>query len=266
MKNLAAGYVRCVALIVVLVFSGCAGRKITGPEQESAARPPRIRSLAVVDSFAAKAVGSAGGYDAWVNTQDIALSCVVTLYQPDQGAYITRQRLKIAPWEDSIEIQGTEPQGDFTWWLSQGKLRVIQGREHFELLPAPLTARGYAEAILSIVAAPAMLLSESYDFARGSGPIRLEGLWYLPIERYAPATGAAQQAHWSQVRFWQNRGSGLVDVIWFADEQAGIYLMTRGYQYRRIAEKGVLVPTKIEIFRTNARAVPMGRLVEINVD
>jgi len=102
---------------------------------------------------------------------------------------------------------------------------------------------------------------------------------------------AVAQASWSQVVFFQNRDSpasggqgSLVDMVWFADIEQKKFLAVRGYDYKEVhpvrensdgpnftqrlfsngVKDGVLVPTKIEIFTTDARAVTAKRLVKID--
>jgi len=53
-------------------------------------------------------------------------------------------------------------------------------------------------------------------------------------------------------------------MIWFADVSREKFLIVRGYDYRGVEKTQILVPIKIEIFRTDARGVLQERLVKID--
>ena len=168
--------------------------------------------------------------------------------------------------------------------------------------PSPFSYRDYAEAVLSIITAPVRFLDESAVFIKEPGPVKMEGLWYYPIARTYPAPRpsseegrgtsyegrAGTQPYWSKVVFFQKKDNSLVDMVWLAatpDQVGGEgprsagtqksptlqsfgdgakFLAVRGYDYKEVEKGGVLVPTKIEIFKTDARAVVAERLVKID--
>jgi len=68
------------------------------------------------------------------------------------------------------------------------------------------------------------------------------------------------------VVFYQNNDSSLVDMIRFVSVDREKSLAVRGYDYRKVEKKQVLVPTKIEIFRIDAKGVLQERLVKIDFD
>jgi hypothetical protein len=102
----------------------------------------------------------------------------------------------------------------------------------------------------------------------------MEGLWYDPIEE-TPSSGlsanskshryTAGKPYWSKVVYYQNRDNSSVDLLWLADIKQNKFLAVRGYDYKDVQKNGVLLPTKIEIFRTDARAVSRERLVKIDL-
>jgi hypothetical protein len=71
------------------------------------------------------------------------------------------------------------------------------------------------------------------------------------------------------VTFYQNKKSSLVDILWFVPgegavtEQVG-FVAARSYDYRKIEEDGILVPTKIEVFNTDAKGILQQRTVKID--
>jgi hypothetical protein len=55
----------------------------------------------------------------------------------------------------------------------------------------------------------------------------------------------------SEAVFYQNRSSSLVDMILFPQMSGGKSLAVHGYDYSEVEKGGVLVPARIEIFRTD---------------
>ena len=72
--------------------------------------------------------------------------------------------------------------------------------------------------------------------------------------------------YWSEVVFYQNRDNSLVDLVWFADVEEGKFFAVRGYDYSRVQKRGVLLPAKIEIFRTDARGALSERVAQVNFE
>lgn len=247
-----------LVLAMVLVVMGC--------EQKSKEEMLVYEMLTdpnfVMPDYASRAIEATGGRRAWTKTERIEFDCVVTFYNRDGSFYLTEQHYEIAPWSNSIRISTTEPQGRFVWEFS-GVL--LKGNVHIGALPIAVNAAEFAEAILNITTAPIRLLDESYEFVRGAEPVKIEGLWYYPIERtnlYNP--GVLGEPFWSNVIFYQNTNSSLVDMLWLADVDKEEFLMVRGYDYRELEKGGVLVPAKIELLKTDDGGVLQRRLVEIN--
>jgi hypothetical protein len=108
--------------------------------------------------------------------------------------------------------------------------------------------------------APVRFLDKSVEFTRLSSPVKMEGLWYYPIERVS----SDDEPDLYKVVFYQNNDSSLVDMIRFVSVDGKNSLAVRGYDYRKVEKKQVLVPTKIEIFRIDAKGVLQERLVKID--
>ena len=53
-------------------------------------------------------------------------------------------------------------------------------------------------------------------------------------------------------------------MIWLANPESGKLFAVRGYDYTMVREDGVLIPAKIEIFRTDSRGLLKERLVKID--
>ena len=142
------------------------------------------------------------------------------------------------------------------------------------------------EIVLSILIAPVRFLDKSVGFIKSSTPVRKEGLLYYQIEMTYPTEPVASadvqqqigqpiQPNFPKVIFFQNTNNSLIEMIWLADPQrqdegpgsAGTqdrFLMVRGYDYQKVSEDGVLVPSKIEVFRSDNRAFIKERLVKID--
>lgn len=216
----------------------------------------------VVPGYASAAIEATGGRRAWTKTEQIEFDCVVTFYNQDGSFYLTEQHHEIAPWSNSIRISAIEPHGRFVWELSGDTLSTLESADSYPVRDTRYEMRDVIYAILNITTAPARFLDESVLFTKISEPVKVEGRWYHPIERASIFT--VRGPGWSKVVFYQNTGSSLVDMIWHADFEREKFLMVRGYDYRELEKGGVLVPAKIELFKTDAGGVLQRRLVEIN--
>jgi len=206
--------------------------------------------------------------------------------------YLTEQHFTVYPWSNSIRISAQEPHSKFVWQLAGEKFSLLEGNKTVDVSPMVISYHDYAEAVLSIITVPVRFLDKPalslslkggvegpVSFIKSPTPVSKEGLWYYPIElNYVmePAASAAIeqkvvepiQRNFSKVVFFQSKDSSLVDMIWFADLQrrdGSRLLAVRGYDYQKVHKNGVLVPTKIEIFRSDARAVLRERLVKIDL-
>jgi hypothetical protein len=54
-------------------------------------------------------------------------------------------------------------------------------------------------------------------------------------------------------------------MIWLANPAAGKFVVVRGYDYAPIVKDGVLVPTKIEVFQSDAEGAQGQRLALIDL-
>jgi len=265
--------VYCLFLMVLPAFTGCQ-LKYHLNKQDALALAPDVNQITVSNNNIARAIKAAGGYKAWIDTKKMELDYIVTFYKPARAPtaetiqyawgpdyYLTQQHYEIYPWSNSIRVSDTEPQDRFVWQLSQGNLEVLEGAKRFNSLPAAAQDRYFAEAILYLITAPARLVDSSARITDEIRPVKLEGLWYYPIER--PSDNIDR--YWSKVIFYQNTESALVDILWFAGVDSDKYFAVRGYDYRRISKNGVLIPAKIELFTTDAGNIIRQRLVKIDL-
>jgi len=241
-------------LVTGLVIAGCEQeRKQEWKVDVSASRPPYIT----------QALEAAGGLEAWTKTKRLEFDCVVAFYEPDGSFYLTKQHHEIYPWSNLIRISAQEPQGKFTWEFSPDGMTVIEGTRQGDFLPIGLGAEDFEKAILDITTTPVRLLEGKAGFIRGPRALRVEGRWYYPIERGRPGkTGS--EPYWPKLVLYQNRDSSLVDMLRFASVDGGTFLAVRGYNYHEIEKGSVSVPTKVEIFKTDAAGFFQQRLVKID--
>jgi len=296
---LRTGFRFAIWLIVVAAFvvSGCQQRHRVpaerGPQKDVSATEPNIEPLVFIADYASEAIEATGGMDVWMKTKKLELDGVVTFFEPDDSLYLTEHHFEIYPWLNSIKVSAQEPLSRFVWQLSEGRFNVLEGDEKSDVAPRVVTYRDYADAILNAITAPLRFLDVSVGFIKEPGPVKMEGQWYYPIAqtyRVQKASGIGSEQmdvtpvepYWSKVVFFQNRDSpasggqgSLVDMIWFAkiDQKSPTlqsfgdgakFLAVRGYDYEEVEKGGVLVPTRIEIFKTDARAVTEERLVKID--
>jgi hypothetical protein len=251
-----------LVLAAAFVIAGCE----QGKKEETSVHEPLIAPNSVMPEYTSRAIKATGGLEAWRKTKRLEFDCVVTLYQTDGSFYLTEQHHEIYPPSNSVRISALEPQGEFVWQLSGETFCVLEGAEQADAWPIAIEKRYFAEAILDITTAPVCFLDKSFAFNKGKQAVKIEGQWYFPIEREKILIGGlvADLPYRPKAVFYQDRDSDLVDMIWFPDAATGKHWAVRGYDYRKTEKKGVAVPTRIEIFRTDADGVLKERLAKID--
>jgi len=237
---------KCFSVVVcgLILLTGCQQQTV-----DPLAYGPDVNTLVVTDDFIAKAIAVTGGYEAWINAKKLELDCVVTFYNTAGSFYLTQQHHEVYPWSNSVRISAIEPQGKFVCLLSQDNFTSAQEQARYDI-------RNTIYAVRAITTAPARLLDKSVEFPKPSEPVKIQGLWYYPIE----SRGTSDETR--KVVFYQNRGTFLIDIISFVGEKES--LMVRGYDYRQVKETGVLLPTRIEVFKTNPAGIVQNRLLKMN--
>jgi len=248
-------------LVTVFTVAGCWGKK------DRLAIEPKDEPMAFMTDYASGAIKATGGQQAWMNTKKIEFDTVVTFYKPDGSFYLTEHHYEIYPWSNSIRISAAEPQGKFVWELSKRGSKKARQRYIGDAFPSELYGKQYfTELMLDTTTAPVRLLDKMVAFSKEPKPVKLEGLWYYPINRAAPAKRhGGIEPYWSKAVFYQRAETSLIDMVWFSDIEPGKFLVARGYDYKEIEKGGILVPMKIEIFKTDAPGVLKERLVKIDL-
>lgn len=248
-------------LLFTSLFAGCQRKQ--AKDADVLAWAPDVQTLQVPSDYAVRALEATGGLDAWAKTKKLQLDCVVTFYQPDGSFYLSRQHYEVYPWTNSIRISAVEPEGQFVWLWSKGQFSALKGGERFDGLPAAVPSRCLAELILNVVTAPVRFADAPVEFAKGTAAIKMQGQLYEPIARRRKPDYEPPQPL-SAAFFYQNVGTLLVDTLWFPRTSGEDSLRVRGYDYTAVEKGGVVVPSKIEIFGTDARGDSQKRLIEID--
>jgi len=261
----------CLVLVAVFALAGCEQKQ--KEDVDVLARGAELEAIWPPSEEAARAIDATGGLDAWKKTAKLQLDCVVTFYRPDGSFYLTEQRYEVHPWSNSIQISADEPKGAFVWQLSNGQFNVLRGAGQIDALPKAVPSRCFAEVILNIITAPARFLDSSVEFTKQSTPVKMQGKWYYPID----TQGKDLTVSISDAVFYQDRDSSLVDMIRLVCLSQGLLTEStgaarempiqyvRGYDYEVVEKAGPRIPTRIEIFETDARDRSQKRLVKIDL-
>ena len=270
MINRFFGVICCLAIVTVFVIAGCDQQY----KSEPVAYEPLLDPNFIVPDYASSAMKATGGVRQWADTKKIQLDCVVTFYKPDRSFYLTEHRYEIRPWENYIRVLDIEPQGQFVWQLSDDGFIATIDSEQIDVDSAAKRYRNFAEIMLNIITAPVRFLDQSVEFTTSGTAMRVEGLWYYPIERsyrvIKPSLDDTNIAprpverHWSEVTFYQNKDSALVDTLWFVNLQKDKFLTVRAHDYRKLEAADIMVPGKVEIFRADAKGVQQELLVTVD--
>lgn len=252
--------------MLTFVVSGC--QRQPELDVDVLAYGPDVNAIVVTNGYTPRAIAATGGYERWIKTKDIQFDGVVTFYKSDGSFYLTEYHYEVYPWSNSILISAYEPQGKLAWQLTGNNFSILEGAKRIDL-PIALEKRCFAEAMRNIVTAPVRLLDSKVVFTEKLKPVKVEGLWYYPIEwtisdANSDVSGYVKPS-WSKIVFYQNKDNSLVDMIWFANVSGEKFLAVRGYDYSTVEEKGVLIPSRIEIFTTDFRAVSQQRLVKVDI-
>ncbi len=262
--------------LATLTLTGC-GRQAQNSSRDLdlLATAPDQKALPAAPPEVASAMEAAGGLATWMQCKRLTFDAVVTAYQQDGSYYLTEHTFDVCPWGNAIQVSAKEPQTGLTCSIVQGQYR-LEGESKTDVSPLSVCYRDYAEAVLQIVTAPSRMLRDKPTLLRRPVPVMISGAWYYPIEAKFEATKIVSKGitrdkvtivepYWTQGVYYQNRNGSLVDVIWLANPAAQKFLVVRGYNYARIAKDGTLVPTKIEIFQSDAEGVQGQRLALIDL-
>jgi len=256
--------IRWVCLLAaVMVFAGC---------QEQSKRPaadsPPVMANMSVDEHAAAALEATGGLDAWKRADTVDLSAVAVYYRSDGSSYLTEHAVALQPWASAVTISSKEPLGPCRWDLAGGRFATTEGDLRRDVSGRQVSPRDVAEAVLLLATAPVRMLDSRARFEPVPDAVKLEGAWYERRSRTLmpdPEEKDPIDPYWASVVFYQSRAKGRVDTILLAGGDDNAMLAVRGFDYIPAPGAKAMVPTKMEIYRTDARGDLKERLVQLDV-
>jgi hypothetical protein len=267
-------------VLVALVFSiltGC-GRQVareSAPAPDLLATGPQPGTMPAPRPWALPAIDAAGGLPNWSKCTKLELRGIVAAYRQDGSYYLTEHNFEIYPWSATIRVSAREPGASFEYQLSPAAYRPPAEDPNRDVSPLRPLYRDYAEAVLQITTAPVRLLEESAVLTETPSAVQIGGRWYQPMTAiFTPAKAASQgqwlkkpvvvEPYWTQGIYYQSQDKSLVDMIWLGNPAAQRFLLVRGYDYAS-RTGGVLVPTRIEIYQSDAEANLGPQLALVNL-
>jgi hypothetical protein len=252
--------------LVLTTLTGC-GRQVSNESSQSwdlLARGPEGGRAPVPRPWAVPAIEAAGGQAHWMKCTALGFTGVVTLYQPDGSFYLTEHRFDICPWSDAIQVSAREPQAQVVWQVVGTQYYPPPEDPNRGTSPLHGFYRDYAGAVLDIMTAPVCLLEQGSSLTPRPVTVQMGGQWYRLLEakfRSASAVSRGKrlekspgaEPYWTHAVYYQNQDGSLVDMIWLANPATQKFVVVRGYDYAATTDE-VRVPTKIEVFRSDADA------------
>jgi hypothetical protein len=220
--------------------------------------------------FVTAAFNAAGGLAAWEQCRQVEFRATVTACEGDGCFYLTEHDFTVFPWSNAIQVTAREPRANFIWQVVHSQPRVPQGDPNLDVSPLKDLRGDYAEAVLQIATAPVRMLEDTRGLTPAPATVQITGQWYLPIDvKYrTPIYGGKAkviESYWTQGTYFQSQNRSLVDMVWLGNPGAQRFVLVRGYDYTGRVGGDVLLPSKIEIFQSDAYANTGPRLALIEL-
>jgi len=262
--------------LATVTLTGCGRQAKEDPSRDLdlLATGPDREALPVPRPWITTALDATGGLAAWMQSKRIDFDTVVTAYREDGSFYLTEHHFSVCPWSGALQVSAREPGSEFTCRIVDGQYNLLAGDSKTDVCPLSAGYRDYAEAVLQIATTPVRMLRDNAVLLHRPAPVMLAGQWYTPIEaKYGVEKPAGEESKpkeapepcWKEGTYFQNQATSLVDTIWLGDSARQKFLIVRGYDYSRAARNGVLIPTKIEICRSDPDANVGGRVAMIDL-
>ena len=169
----------------------------------------------------------------------IVADCIVDYYLADGSRYVSEQSHEVEFEAGNLRVRATEPVGQFEYLLKNNNFAVKQSPKlSAASLPITICDENMAKGLLGLYIANIADIGPSFSVVEDS-PIKIEGKWYQPLAGDAGVT------------FCKNLDTGIVDTIWRVGANE-TYLIISGYNYKKLKTTVGMVPTKVEIFKTDA--------------
>ena len=252
------------AFLILFILTGC--RKEYKKDANVLAIEPQAKMVSFpIDDGVTNSIEAAGGLENWGQIKQLGLDCLVTYYQSNGSSYLTEQHYDVYPWSNSIRISGEESQGRYIWQLSQGRFDILEDNKQIRNSLVNIGNSCIAEAILNIITIPARFIDNSVVFTRGIAPIIVQGKLYYPITRQG-RNFSENSVDVSNAVFYQDTNNYLVDMVWLACQNGENFVLVRGHDYIKIKNSDIFIPSKIEIFKTDAQGMSKNKLVKIEIN
>jgi hypothetical protein len=271
--------IRRVVLIglATLTLTGCGRQVATAPEGDGllAIGPEQTTLAAARPEYILSAIEAGGGLPTWMQCKRLDFRAIVAAYRPEGSYYLTEQTFAVFPWSDAVRISAQEPRSAFVWLLVRGRFEQVKGNAALDVSPLAGGYQDYASAVLQIITVPARLLDRTTQLSRQPLGVQIRGQQYDPIDaRFGERkeavgdkieTSSPAETYWTKGIYYQNRHTSLVDMVWLANPARQDFVIVRGYDYTAAAQTGVLIPTKIEVFRSDSEARIGQRFAKIDL-
>jgi len=263
-----------LTVLTGLILPGCGRQIAQSPSRDSGLPAAGPVSTSAPRPFVAPSIEAVGGLAAWRQTTKLEFDAIVAAHHSDGGVYLTEHQFSLYPWSDAIGVTAGEPRVRISWQVVCGRC-TLEGDPALDVSPLKGSYHEYADAVMQIVTAPARMLETSVTLSRRPMPVQIAGQWYQPVEaRFGPKETVSREKgrervtlcepYWTQGVYFQNHANSIIDMIWLANPGEQRYLLVRGYDYTPVAS-GVRIPTKIEVFRSDAGARIGPRLALIDL-
>ena len=258
-------------VLTALTLTGCGRQaaKESAPDLNLLATGPDRQTLPTPRSFVSAALDATGGLAAWEECKKIEFHAAVTACERDGYFYLTEHDFVLCPWSEAVQVTAHEPRADFTWQVVHGQYHAPQADPNADVSPLRGLSREYADAVLQIATAPVRMLEDNVLLGRRPATTQIAGQWYLPIDaKYKQQTWSQEstaEPYWTQGTYFQSVDRSLVDMVWLGNPLTHKFLVARGYDYAPGTDAGVLIPMKIEVFRSDPEANIGPRLALVDV-
>lgn len=220
------GFLFLACCIVLVSVSGCQRRSADVISAESA---PQLQ------------IEHIGG--------EISAECIVTVFDDNGSGYVSQQRHTIYPEASAINIQATEPEGDFEWSLSDGVFTVVKGDS--SKLPVILSSNEISEAIVLTIAARGGFLGDKGG--QLLDPISIDGQMYQPMV----IDGSNNK------KIYRDVSSFDIDWVEIGNSKNNVLYAARNYNIHKFENTDKLMPTSIDIYNTDKNGRPLDRIMKI---
>jgi hypothetical protein len=252
-------------VLTALMLTGCGRQaaKKSAPDLNLLATGPDLQALPTPHPLVSAALDATGGLAAWEQCKKIEFHAAVTACERDGYFYLTEHDFVLCPWSEAIQVTAREPQANFTWQVVRGRYHASRADPNADVSPLRGLSHEYAEAVLQIATAPVRMLADNLLLGARPATTQIAGQWYLPIDaKYQEQTA---EPYWTQGIYFQSVDRSLVDMVWLGNPLTHKFIIARGYDYAPSTDAGVLVPTKIEVFRSDAEANIGSRLALVDL-